>query len=182
MLFSEEFDAVDEVFVEDSHESPRLLISVACRRARCRKLSPDFVPKVDDLRFKSRYAPWQLLEDLDSPFQHVYTFFERFLRHACLPGSRRLTISRSLPGDGMCEGRAAFMGCPKDDDDTIVFALTTTPISAERSAIDLAASRVYLSDAPRVVDVVERVGVEDDEISALAGSEGTKLIELERFG
>ena len=82
----------------------------------------------------------------------------------------------------MCEGRAAFIGCPKDDDDTIVFALTTTPISTERSAINLAAAQVYLGDAPGVVDVIERVGVEDDEIGALAGSDGAELIELERLG
>ena len=82
----------------------------------------------------------------------------------------------------MCEGRAAFMGRPKDDDDTIVLELTTTPISAERSAIDLAAAHVHLSDAPGVVDVVERVGVEDDEVGALAAGDGAELIKLERLG
>jgi hypothetical protein len=158
VLFSEELDAVDEVFVEDAHESPRLLVSVADFLAQrlhdalvarayvcphCRKLASHFVPELDDLHFESRYARGQLLEELDSPFQHLVL---------------------------------------KNDDDTIVFALTATPISTERSAINLAAAQVYLSDAPGVVDVVERVGVEDDEIGALAGSDGAELIELERLG
>jgi hypothetical protein len=197
VLFSEELDAVDEVFVEDAHESPRLLVSVADFLAQrlhdalvacahlcphCRKLASYFVPELDDMHFESRYARGQLLEELDSPFQHVYAFFERSLRHACLPGFRWLTISRSLPGGEMCERHAAFIGCPKDDDDTIVFALTTTPISAERRAIDLAATHIYLRDPPGVVDVVERVGVKDDEVGTFAGSDGAELIELERLG
>jgi hypothetical protein len=101
VAFSEKFDAVDEVFVEDSHESPGLLIAVAdvlaqrlhdallagtdflaqrfhdaliagpCLGASFRKLSPHFVAELDDLHFKSGDALGQSLEDLYPSLQHT---------------------------------------------------------------------------------------------------------------
>src|SRR4051812_11593185 len=52
----------------------------------------------------------------------------------------------------------------------------------QRGAIERSPTRVDRRDLPRVGDVVERVGVEDDEIGALAGLERPELGEPQEFG
>lgn len=69
----------------------------------------------------------------------------------------------------------------KDDDDSIVSELSTSPISAQGFAIDVTATQVHIRDAPGVRDLVERVGIEDDEVGALAAGDRSELIELEDF-
>src|SRR5262245_65997978 len=36
-------------------------------------------------------------------------------------------------------------------------------------------SQIYVRDLPRIRDVVERVGIKDNEVSALAGSDGSQV-------
>src|ERR1700704_5524005 len=48
-----------------------------------------------------------------------------------------------------------------------LFVSLLLPARAQRLSIELAASKVDARNLPRIPDVVERVGVEDDEIRAL---------------
>jgi hypothetical protein len=82
---SQDLDPRDEVFVQDSHEPPRLLVAGAPLGSRGRKFCAHFVAKLNDLHFESRHALGQLLEELNPSFEHIHTFFERFLRRRCLP-------------------------------------------------------------------------------------------------
>src|SRR5690242_13502077 len=51
----------------------------------------------------------------------------------------------------------------------------------ERSAIDFDSRKIQLRDAPRVADVIERIGVKHEEIRALAWRERAPVGEAEEF-
>lgn len=44
-----------------------------------------------------------------------------------------------------------------------------------RRAVDLLAAQIHRIDAPRVLDVVQRIGVEDQKVGALASLEGSHI-------
>ncbi len=59
--------------------------------------------------------------------------------------------------------------------------LLPRPALSEGTPIDPIAPEVNLGDPPSVLDVVERVGVEDDEIGAHARLEGADVHQAERL-
>ena len=85
-----------------------------------------------------------------------------------------------MPGSS-CARVVPLLRSLKDDDDSIVSALSTSPISTQGFAIDVTATQVHIRDAPGVRDLVERVGIEDDEVGALATGDRSEQIELEDF-
>jgi hypothetical protein len=48
-------------------------------------------------------------------------------------------------------------------------------------SIDTVTSQIHAQDLPRIRDVIERVGVEDDEIGALAHGNHAEIIEPENL-
>src|SRR5688572_13083389 len=56
------------------------------------------------------------------------------------------------------------------------------PLRAQGCPIDGLPAQIDRADLPRVVDVLERVRVQDDEVGALAGRHGAKLIQAENLG
>jgi hypothetical protein len=56
------------------------------------------------------------------------------------------------------------------------------PPRAERRSIDLVAAQIHSGDLPGVGEVIERVGVEDDEARALAGRERSHVVQAQHFG
>ena len=59
--------------------------------------------------------------------------------------------------------------------------LLPRPALSERTPIDPITPEVNLGDPPSVLDVVERVGVEDDKIGAQTRLEGADVIQTERL-
>src|SRR5215510_11618297 len=55
------------------------------------------------------------------------------------------------------------------------------PFSAQPRAVDLLSAQIDLVDLADVGDVVERIGVEHNEVGALAGRHHAELIEPERL-
>src|SRR5262245_36342728 len=62
-----------------------------------------------------------------------------------------------------------------------LFAPLRLPFGAQACAVDLLSAQIDLIDLARVSDVVERVGIEHDEVGALAGCHHAELIKPERL-
>src|SRR5262245_26746305 len=54
--------------------------------------------------------------------------------------------------------------------------------SGQPGAVDRRSAQVYGGDPPRVGDVVERIGVEHDEVGALAGLQRARIVEPQELG
>jgi hypothetical protein len=50
---------------------------------------------------------------------------------------------------------------------------------AQFSSIDFQAAQINRTDSSRIRDVIERIGVEDDEVRAFAGGDHAKIVEAE---
>ena len=127
-----------------------------------------------------------LLEDLNSPFQHVHAFFNGFLRHRLLH-ERKNGTSTALCLENHCAKDVPLHEVSRRTT-TIASSVSYRPVNLislhsrlQRLSINRASTQVDLRDAARVRDVVERVGVEDDEVGALAAGDRSELIELEDF-
>src|SRR5215470_1295883 len=89
------------------------------------------------------------------------------------PPCTKLSISRRVSGfkDIVCRWRLKLP----------LLAPLRLPFGSQARAVDLLSAQIDLVDLARIGDVVERIGVEHDEVGALAGRHHAELIKLERL-